>query len=321
MKPGSILESKIAKTIKIVVMKKLYLIILFVACKVSLAQSYELLENDTINYVDANNLKQGKWVVKNSIKKLPGYKDDQVVEEGHYKDSKKTGIWKQFFPSGKTKNEITFTNNRPSGYAKFYYENGGVQEEGQWENNRWIGQYKMYYENGQLYYEWKYNEQGKREGAQKYYHPNGKVMIEGDWKEGKESGVVKEYHADGSIKSEKNFADGKLDETSVKNYESKGGAVEPKKEEPKKEEPKKEEPKKEEPKVIVDTQKGNEKPGYISDGFHKLYNKNRQVEKEGEFKNSTLWDGKIYEYEGDKVVKTSIIKGGKVVEVKTGPAK
>lgn len=297
---------------KLLLMKRFYIILFLIFWKASMAQSNP---TDTLNFTDANNLKQGKWLITNLIKKLPGYKEDQLVEEGRYADSKKTGIWKKYFPNGKAENELTFVNNRPNGYAKFYYDNGNVREEGMWENNRWTGTYKMFYEDGTPNYDWSYNGQGKREGNQKYFHPNGKLMIEGDWKEGKESGILKEYYANGTLKSEKNFADGKLDETSVKHYEDKGGPAPTAKETPKKEEPKKEEPKKEEPKkevpIVV-----SEGVGIIKDGFNKLYNKSKQVEKEGEFKDGKMIDGKIYYYDGTKLVKTGIVREGKIAEYK-----
>ncbi len=283
-------------------MKKVFLVCLFIIAKVGIAQSFELQGSDTLNHTDANGLKQKHWVYYGKDKKLPGYKENDKVEEGPYVDSKKVGIWKSYFVSGKVKNELTYNNNRPSGYAKMYYENGNISEEGVWENNRWVGEYKYYYDNGQLSYEWKYNKDGKREGVQKYYHPNGKVMIEGDWKEGKEAGVLKEYYEDGTLKSEKNFKDGSLDIASVKLYEKKEKTVEPKKED------KLETPEvKETPKEV--------KPGYLQDGFNRVLGRDGKPVKEGTFKNGLLIDGKQYEYEAGKLTKTLIYKGGKVIEI------
>lgn len=284
--------------------KKVFLVCLFITAKIGIAQSFELQGSDTLNYTDANGLKQKHWIYYGKDKKLPGYKAEDKVEEGPYVDSKKVGLWKSYFSTGKVKNELTYNNNRPSGYAKMYYENGNISEEGVWENNRWVGQYKYYYDNGQLSYEWNYNKDGKREGVQKYYHPNGKVMIEGDWKEGKEAGVLKEYYEDGSLKSEKNFKDGTLDIASVKLYDKKAGTPEVKKEEPKETTPEV----KETPKEV--------KPGYLQDGFNRVLGRDGKPVKEGTFKNGLLIDGKQYEYEGGKLVKTLIFKGGKIVDIK-----
>jgi antitoxin component YwqK of YwqJK toxin-antitoxin module len=290
------------------------------------AQSFDMSGKDTINAIDANNLKQGKWIIKNSTKKLAGYKDDQTVEEGKYRDSKKTGVWKAYFPSNKTKSEITYENNRPKGYAKFYHENGQLAEEGMWENNKWVGEYKMYYENGQLFYDWKYSADGKREGDQKYFHDNGYTMIEGNWNDGKEKGEQKEYYYSGAIKSTKNFNDGKMDEASVKNVEDSGkpdsrnvrkltikapaADVKVEKKDPVNEVKVVEEIKKEEVLVKVEPKAAT----LVENGQSKLYNKNKQVEQEGMFKNYKLFDGKKYFYEGEKLVRTQTYKNGGVVK-------
>jgi len=289
-------------------MKKFILVVLFITCKIGLAQSFEIINNDTLNYTDAAGLKQKHWVFYGKMKKLPGYNEDSKVEEGNYLDNKKIGLWKNYFATGNLKNELTYVNNRPSGYAKMYYANGKIEEEGLWENNKWIGKYKRYYENGNLSYEWGYNKEGKREGVQKYFHENGKIMIEGDWKEGKEAGIVKEFFEDGSLKSEKNFKDGALDVASTKIYEPKAVKSEPV---PVKEEPKVE-PKVETP--IVKEAPKNVKPGFLQDGYNKVLNRNGKPVKEGTFKNGMLIDGKTFEYEGDKMVRTIIYKGGKVTE-------
>lgn len=82
-------------------------------CQTAIAQS---TNSDTLNQMDpATGLKQGYWIVLNSVKKLPNYSMEAKVEEGTFVDSKKMGIWKMFFPNGNIKSEITFTNNKPSG--------------------------------------------------------------------------------------------------------------------------------------------------------------------------------------------------------------
>jgi antitoxin component YwqK of YwqJK toxin-antitoxin module len=258
--------------------------------------------NDSINKSDAAGLRQGKWVILNSDGRLEDCPTDKKVEEGNYADSKKNGTWFQFYCNGKIKNELNFINNQPNGYAKFYYSNGKLSEEGLWQNNVWVGGYKYYYENGQMAYEFNYNAQGKRDGVQKYYHENGKLKIEGNWAEGQESGVLKEYYDDGSPKSEKTFNNGHLDTNKVKIFVEK--KVEPIKEEVKKEE------------VKVEPVKDVKPAGYLEDGFHKTFGGNKKVAQEGIFKNSILVDGKKYEYEGDKLIKTSIWKDGKIVDIK-----
>jgi antitoxin component YwqK of YwqJK toxin-antitoxin module len=286
-------------------MKKITLILLFITYKVVVAQSYELNNNDTINFTDVNSKKQGKWIIFNRTLHKPDYTDDQKVEEGRFTDSKKTGLWKEFFPNNNLKSKITYENNRPSGYAIMYHENGKIKEEGLWKNNRWVGDYKLYYENGQVQQEFKFNTTGKREGPQTYYYENGQKMIEGNWAEGKEAGLLKEYYENGDIKAEKNFNGGTLDLASTKTYE-----------------PKKALPptpvKKEEiaaPPVIADKKdKDNLGKPFNGEGYWKLYNANKQVSKDGTFSKNRLVEGKVYYYSPDGILtRIAVYKDGKYV--------
>ena len=120
-------------------------------------QDIAMDKNDTINRIDANNLRQGAWKVFGKDKKLEGFSLDQLIEEGEYMDNRKVGIWKKYFSNGKLQNEITYKSGRPNGFAKIYYENGNLKEEGLWKGNKWIGNYKYYYENGMIYHEFSFN--------------------------------------------------------------------------------------------------------------------------------------------------------------------
>ncbi len=268
--------------------------------------SFEMNGKDTINKVDANDMKQGKWIITNKIKNLPDYEEDQKIEEGTFKDNKKVGIWKEYYPNNALKNKITFENGRPNGYAIMYHDNGKISEEGLWKNNRWVGNYKLYYENGQVAQEFSFNNSGKREGQQKYFYENGQLMIEGNWQEGKEAGIVKEYYQNGDIRSEKNFNDGNMDVATSKTYE-------PKKPLPKEEPDKPKDPIESAPKIEV---KQDEKPNlptqvFNGEGHWTLYNKNRQVSKDGEFSKGRLMEGKVFHYSEDGILKRiAIYKNG-----------
>jgi antitoxin component YwqK of YwqJK toxin-antitoxin module len=286
-------------------MKKVILILLFITCKIGIAQSFELIGNDTINFTDAFGKKQGKWIILNKDLHRPGYADDQKVEEGKFIDSKKGGIWKEYYPNASIKSIITYENNRPSGYAKMYHDNGKIKEEGLWKNNRWVGDYKLYYENGQVQQAFKFNVNGKREGIQTYFYDNGQVMIAGNWQEGKEAGVLKEFYENGDIKSEKNFSNGTMDEGSVKNYDVKKPIAKASEEPAIVESP---------PIVVQKTEKDNLGKTFNGEGYWKLYNSNKQVSKDGTFSKSRLMDGKVYHYSPDGILtRIAVYKDGKYV--------
>jgi antitoxin component YwqK of YwqJK toxin-antitoxin module len=290
-------------------MKKFFLIVLIIASNLAFAQTYEMLGADTINLTDVAGKKQGKWIVTNKMVHKPCYTDDQKVEEGVFENSKKIAIWTEYYCNNNLKSKITYENNRPNGYAIMYHENGKPKEEGLWKNNRWVGDYKLYYENGQVQQAFKFNTTGKRAGDQKYYYENGQTMIEGSWAEGKEAGILKEYYENGDLKSEKNFADGFLDVASVKTYEPKKPIIKEVVKE-----------------VIVDpikvapieVDKGVEKVNsgkpFDGEGKWKLYNKNKQVSKDGVFHKNKLMDGKVYIYNANGILtRIALYKGGKYI--------
>jgi antitoxin component YwqK of YwqJK toxin-antitoxin module len=285
--------------------KYFYIIIALFFSSITVAQSYEVIDGDTINLVDENGLKQGFWRIFGRMKKLPEYQPDQVVEEGTYKDSKKNGLWKRFFPNGKVKDEIEYVNNRPNGYYRTYYENGQIQEEGIWQRNRNVGQFKRYYENGQVAQEFNFNETGKRDGKQVYYYENGQIMIEGEWAAGKESGEIVEYYENGDIKAKKIFNDGVMDTTKSQIFEPKNPIKE-----------KDEEDLAESPEKVVKVE-ADEKPNvgkFDGNGPFKLYNKNKQLVKDGVFKNYRLMDGKWYKYTDDGILyNIEVYKKGKYI--------
>ncbi len=287
-------------------MKKITLILLFITCKIVIAQSYELVNNDTINVIDLTGKKQGKWVITNAVLHKPCYTDDQKVEEGKYLDSKKTGFWKEYFCNNALKSKIAYENNRPSGYAIMYHDNGKIKEEGLWKNNRWVGDYKLYFSNGQVQQAFTFNASGKREGEQQYFYENGQLMIEGMWAEGKESGTLKEYYENGDLRSQKDFNGGNLDVASVKNYEPKKPLVETPAE------------------ILIEApappvmakkdEKDNLGKVFSGEGYWKLYNINKQISKDGEFHKNRLMDGKAYFYSADGILtRIAVYKEGKYI--------
>lgn len=70
------------------------------------SNSFELLMFDTINRIDADGLKQGKWIVR----KLPG---NIVLEAGMYKDNQKQGCWVRHSQKGEFIDSIYYKNDVP----------------------------------------------------------------------------------------------------------------------------------------------------------------------------------------------------------------
>ncbi|MBL4651400.1 MAG: hypothetical protein JKY53_00845 [Flavobacteriales bacterium] len=178
------------------VLNMTYLFVFLSFWNVSASQTYQIYNGDTINVVDENSMKQGHWIYFGKMKNVPGFGPDQKVEEGPYKNNRKSGEWTKYFPDESTNSIISYVNNRPNGKYTVYYANGQVQEEGIWKNNRNTGTFKRFYENGEVQQDFTFNGTGKREGHQMYGYENGQVMIEGDWAGGREDGAITEYYED-----------------------------------------------------------------------------------------------------------------------------
>jgi antitoxin component YwqK of YwqJK toxin-antitoxin module len=287
-------------------MKKFTFIILFLSTILAAqSQEYEMNGKDTINLTDAQGKKQGKWIVKGKHKPGTCYQPDQKVEEGKYQDNRKVGIWVEYYCNGNMKNKLTFVNGRPDGYAIMYHENGKISEEGTWKSNRWVGNYKLYYENGQVQHQFVFNQSGKREGGQTYFYENGQVAVEGNFVNGKETGVIKEYYENGDKKAEKTFNDGAVDVASIKEFQPKNPMQKSL-----------DEPADNAPKVVMTKdEKPNEavaaKGPIVLNGQHTLYNKNKQITKDGEFKDNRLMNGKAYIYDDNGILtRIAVYKNG-----------
>ena len=146
------------------------IIILFL---ITLIPFYLISQNDSINVVDHNGLKQGKWkeahpdkdieyVFVNYIDNIKNgeftayHPDNTIAIQGCYNNGKLHGEHKTFFESGKLFIHTQYINDTLSGTYTKYYDNGNMVFEHGVQKNVPHGYYKMYYENGQLLFEGNY---------------------------------------------------------------------------------------------------------------------------------------------------------------------
>lgn len=248
--------------------------------------------HEPVNAVDEQGRRQGYWRILGHMAAEPGYKKNQVVEEGHYEDNKREGVWVKYYPTGSILSEITYQHNHPKGPYKVFYPNGKVEEEGNWQANKNVSTFKRYHENGKLAQEFTFNEVGKRSGLQKYYYDNGNLQMSVEIDEGVAHGMLRTYHRDGSLREEKRLIEGRVDHESVKVYPPKSG----------------QQGQVRMPDIPVhETQPENEdKPNlgeFKHNGFNTLYNKNLQITQVGEFKEGRLWNGRWHRYDENGILK------------------
>lgn len=289
-------------------MKKLLLSLLVLVVTTATAFTQTASTQGQINQVGPDGKRQGYWKLTAALLKLGSpWTPQQIVEEGNYVNSLKTGMWINYYSNGNKQSELTYVNNRPNGPAKKYFESGKLQEEGTWVGTRWTGPYKLYYENGNLRQQFNYNALGLRDGEQDYYHPNGKLAIKVTVKNGKEEGWMKEFNTNGELITETYYNGGVLDPSKTIHHdptkpENANAGIAP------------EELGNKEPAPTVKPGDGNEVNigTFTGDGPWTLYNKDKQVTLKGEFKNWKLIEGeeRLYDNNG-KLIRIKRYENGK----------
>ncbi len=108
-------------------MKLLFISLLLFSFSVNAQwKSYRLTSNnDTINCVDKNDLRQGRWAIKiEGLRGEPGRE-----EEGSYKDGKKEGVWRTYTTMGDLYAIERYRWGNKDGKSQYYNIAGLVREE------------------------------------------------------------------------------------------------------------------------------------------------------------------------------------------------
>ena len=118
---------------RILKIRQLHLLIiiqfLFLMNGVAQYKSYKISEKgDTINAIDKNGLKQGKWVVHvDEIRGEPGYE-----EEGIFKNDKKEGVWRLYNLTSDLIGVENYKLGGKDGIQQYYTYLGDLYREESW---------------------------------------------------------------------------------------------------------------------------------------------------------------------------------------------
>ncbi len=102
-------------------MRYIFLFLLLMANNCySQCKTYRLTSNrDTINCIDFNNYKQGKWIVRvEELRGEPGFE-----EEGVFKNNLKEGKWRKYSLMGDILAVENFRWNNKDGIQQYFYQN------------------------------------------------------------------------------------------------------------------------------------------------------------------------------------------------------
>jgi antitoxin component YwqK of YwqJK toxin-antitoxin module len=145
----------------------------------------------------------------NAAGKLAGF--------GKYVNQKKDSLWKFFSEDSILISEENYINGLKNGSAKVYYPNGQVAEDKIWKMGKLNGPCKKYFESGQLKYTGQFVDD-KVEGKSVYYFSSGKVDGEGVYKNDLKDGIWKYYQEDGKVRRTDKYVNGRMVESTDKDY-------------------------------------------------------------------------------------------------------
>ena len=66
------------------------------------------------------------------------YDDGQLQTEGHYKDNRRVGEWKEYHPNGQISAVYSYSNGKWDKEGIYYFDNGAVRREIKKVNNDYI---------------------------------------------------------------------------------------------------------------------------------------------------------------------------------------
>jgi len=259
-------------------MKQTILFILLVVI-VSPSPTWSQSAGADLNQMNESSQRTGLWEIY--------YKSGELKESGNYVEGQRDGLWKSYYKNGSLKHEITYTDDQAKGPARFYYRDGQLWEEGYWDVNHWKGEYTLYHANGQKFYDWNYNDSGKRTGEQKYFHANGELQYSGKWKNGNIEGEVSVFNDQGNLIEKREYADGGFSKSAIVTSRPEESAESPDQE------------------ILP----------FYGTGHYTLQSMDGLTIKEGYFRDGTLQDGKHFFYNNqDSLIKVKTVENGKYIE-------
>ena len=131
------------------------------------------------------------------------------INKQDFNESILDGECTTYYPNGKIKSVVNYTNGIRNGEEINYFENGNIQSAGLFKDGE-ITSIQVYLENGQINKEMGIN-QGQIHGEYKEYYENGVLGILKTYNNGQENGPVKYYNSDGSIAYSSNMKNNTID--------------------------------------------------------------------------------------------------------------
>lgn len=145
--------------------------------------------------------------------------DGKVKSELRYTNDKLNGLCRWYYSNGNPSMEVVYNMNVLNGESTRWYENGKIEEKANFVDNQYDGVVEEYNTFGKLVKKTSYKN-GVLNGMFYQWYDNGKPFVEGEYLDGMMHGSWLMYYRDGSIGSSAVYDRG----TGVQKGYSEGGA-------------------------------------------------------------------------------------------------
>jgi len=161
------------------------------------------LSKNEYNLDSLVNIESVIWKEKFSNENISGtvfkiYADKKIIL-GELTNSRKVGVWEDWYENGVAKSKVTYINGLSTGLATEWHENGNKLSEGTDVVGHRIGLWSYWYENGVKSVEANYNK--VLQGKYKDWHDNGEKRIECHYIQGEIHGTWNSWYSNGNKES------------------------------------------------------------------------------------------------------------------------
>lgn len=175
--------------------------------------SYILLIVATLFIFSVQAQDSTQWNATNSEGQKVGpwrdfYENGNLRYDGQFNEGQPFDVLRLYFPNGKLKTVLKFTQETGNtAEAKLYYPDGVLMAEGNYLDQKKSGEWKSYSEKETLVSHGSYID-GKKFGDWKVFYPQGQLMQEVYMEADLEKGIMKEYFKSGELQKTAIFTDG-----------------------------------------------------------------------------------------------------------------
>jgi antitoxin component YwqK of YwqJK toxin-antitoxin module len=177
-------------------------ILFFFLLNEGFAQTEFTAKHDSINWVDAKGMKQGKFRKTD--------KQGKKIYEGFFKNNKPYGTFTYFDEDGKITAISIFDKDGKTCRSTLFHRNGNVMAKGRYVNQQrdsiWC-----FYTNADTLISRETYLTGKKSGLCWVYYSGRKIAEESTWKNGVQEGPWKQYLSNGQMKCEGAYKNGCMD--------------------------------------------------------------------------------------------------------------